>query len=135
MTPAPADVHGEDGSSPINAVFGVAIFLIFVLFASQVLLHLYGTSVVTATAFDAARLVAGQDATTPVEAEQRARELLGEYGADPSVAFDWSGSTADQVVLVVDGPSPARLVSALTELAGLDGIRREVRVRVEEFRP
>ena len=126
---------GEDGSSAITAVFGVAIFLIFVLFAAQVLLHLYGTSTVTAVAFDSARLVAGADGVAPAEAEAQARAALGTYGDDPGLTFDWSASDADVVVLRVTGPSPATLVSAVTELTGLDAIRREVRVRVEEFRP
>lgn len=124
----------EEGASAVTAVFGVAIFLVFLLFAAQVLLHLYGTSTVTAVAFDSARLVAGRDGVSPAEAEARARAALGSYGSDPALKFTWQVD-ADAVVLRVDGPSPATLVTAVTGLAGLDAIEREVRVRVEDFRP
>jgi Flp pilus assembly protein TadG len=121
----------EDGSSPITAVFGVAIFLGFLFFAVQVLVHLYATSAVTAAAFDVTRAVAADGGIGRAEAEQNARDLLGEYGA--SVRFRWS-ETPDEVVLRVTGPTPAPLIQTVARLGAFDGIEREVRVRKEGFR-
>jgi hypothetical protein len=50
--------HSEEGASSVASVFGVAIFLGFLLMASQVLIHLYATSTIGAIAFDNARRAA-----------------------------------------------------------------------------
>lgn len=126
--------RGEDGSGPISALLGLVVFLSFLLLAVQVLGHLYATSAVTAASFDAARLVAGEEQVATDVAEQHARVLLGDYGRRPDLRFDWSASTADEVVLRVEGPTPAVLVEAVVSAAGLDAIRREVHVRREAFR-
>lgn len=115
----------------MSAIFGVAIFLGFLLFATQVLLHLYATSAVTAVAFDSARAVAASSGASRVQAEANARDLLGAYGRD--VRFQWA-ETPDEVVLVVSGPTPAPLIEAVADLGSFSGIRREVRVRKEGFR-
>jgi hypothetical protein len=122
----------EDGASTIGSVFGVLIFLIFLLFSVQVLVHLFGSSTVSAVAFDNARLLAAGELDRD-EAAERIRTQLGRYGDE--VTVDLTASTPDDVVVTVSGPSPARLVTMVTELAGLDGIERTVRVRVEDFRP
>ena len=130
--PARARVAEEAGASTVGSVFGVLIFLIFLLFSAQVLIHLYGTSTVSAVTFDNARLVATGELTED-EAGARIRTQLGDYGDE--VIVDVAGSTAEDVVVQVAGPSPARLVTFVTTLAGLDGIERTVRVRVEDFQP
>jgi len=59
------------------------VFLLLLLFASQVLFDLYARSVVTAAAYDAARIVAGADADggadrqAVTDAESTARAQLG----------------------------------------------------------
>lgn len=121
----------EAGTSPITALFSVAIFLGFLLVAVQVLAHLYTTSVVNAAAFEAARLEAGSEPAGRATAEAHATALLGGYGQ--RVSFDWSGSGRDEIVLRISGPSPAALIRAVGQLAGLDTIDRQVRVRVERF--
>lgn len=127
------DLAAEDGTGPVSTVVGVAIFLVFLLFAAQVLIHLYATSVVSAAAFDAARLVAAQGGIDRAVGERHARQLLGRYGRRGDVRLDWSASTPDEVVLRITGPTPARLVDAVASLAGLDRIDRVTRVRVERF--
>lgn len=121
----------ESGTSPITAVFGVGIFLGFLLLAVQVLLHLYATSTVSAAAFDAARLVAGEDAAGCGAAEQHALGLLGGYGQDVAITCTRG---ADTVTLTIAGPSPAPMVAGFTTWTGLGDIEREARVRVEDFR-
>jgi hypothetical protein len=64
---------------------GVMVFLLLMLVAVQVVYQLYAASVVTAAAFDGARLAAGADlAADPSRgatvAKERVVELLGAYG-------------------------------------------------------
>lgn len=122
----------EAGTSPISAVFGVAIFLGFLLLATQVLLHLYATSTVSAAIFDAARMVAGEDALSCGAARDHARDLMGTYGGDVTIGC---ATDADNVVMTAVGPSPAPLIAGFGTLTGVDTVEREVRIRVEDFRP
>jgi hypothetical protein len=134
--------QGEDGDSPVTAVFGVAIFLVFLLLSAQVLLHLYASSVVGAAAFDAAALAAGRDSGDPrsagarLAAEQRADQLLGGLAAGPDGAtYVWQvterlGGSAE-VALTVRVASPSIAVRG----AGLGDVVRTVRVAVEEVGP
>lgn len=122
---------GEAGTSPVTAVFGVGIFLGFLLLAVQVLLHLYGTSTVGAAAFDGARRLAAEEGLSCAETQAHVRMLLGSYGHGVSIRCETLG---DQIGVRVTGPSPAPLVQGL--LAGFDlgGIDRTAYVRVEAFR-
>ena len=128
-------VSGEAGSSPVTAVFGVAMFLFFLLFASQVLLHLYATSIVTSAAFTTATRVAAEDVGCGpggTTAEQIARERLGGYGqrAELVVACTIDG---EDTVVTIQAPSPARGLSTIGYGLSLDGIERTARVRTEQF--
>lgn len=119
----------ETGSGPVSATFGVAVFLGFLLFAVQVMLHLWATSAVTTAAFDAARLVAGERPFTTADAEDHLRALLGTYGErldEPR----WDIG-AEMVVLQVSAPTPAPLIASVGRLAGLDRIERTIHVRRE----
>ena len=49
------DLRADRGAGLVSAVAGVVAFLAFLFFAVQLLYNLYATSVVTATAYDAAR--------------------------------------------------------------------------------
>ena len=104
------------------------------LFTVQALFNLYATSVVTAVAYDAARRVAGADGGpgSVAQAETAARQSLGRY-AD-RVAFDWSATDQDTVVLAVHAENPHMLLPALAGPMAFDEIDRTVRVRVERFR-
>ncbi len=127
--------HDERGGGPISTWIGFVVFLGMLLFAVQALLNLYATSVVTSVAYDAARQVAGSDGGDAARAgaEDHARRLLGRFGQE--VSFDWSASTADDVVLRVRGDVP----SVQLPLFGggtmpFGSIDRTVRLRVERFR-
>lgn len=122
----------EDGSSAITSVFGVLIFLGFLLLATQVLVHLYATSTVSAVAFDTARRASAEGASCAgIDASSRARQALGGYGQriDEPVCTEQGGTT----VVTISGPTPARLVDAFGGGLGLDRIERTARVRTEEF--
>jgi hypothetical protein len=127
------DPRAEDGNGPVTAVFGVGVFLAFLLFAVQVMLHLYGTSTVSAAAFDGARLMAAEDGVSCAAAGSHVRDVLGAYGARVSVTCPVQ--TADAVAVRVVGPSPAPLVDGFLTGFDLGDIERTARVRVETFRP
>jgi hypothetical protein len=131
------DRRRERGAGLFGTWFGLVVVLVLFLFAVQVLFDLYARSVVTATAYDAARRVAayhrGDLTTAEVVAESRARQSLGRYSRH--VQFTWDTSDADVVRLrlVVDNP---RLGFAPFNAAmGLDHIDRSVAVRVERPQP
>ena len=125
MSAGPARLAAERGAGLVATVTGVGMFLAFVLFAVQLCLHLRTSSTVGAVTADAAALVAHGSAE-PAVAEARARELLGRTGAEAT--FDWTGSTAEIVVLHVTAPGPG----VLSALPGLDEVDRTVRVRREQ---
>ncbi len=107
------------------------MFLLLLLVAVQVMVHLYATSAVTAAAFDAADAVATDPGAQPTEipvAESIARRRLGSLG--PSAKFDWVEADGQQVVLEVTVRSPGFLPFSSSLLQ----IDRTVVVRTERFR-
>lgn len=90
-------------------VFGVAIFLGFLLLATQVLVHLYATSTVTAVAFDEARR-ASTDGGRCVGVDARVRERLGGWGSGTDVEVECTSGQpgVEPTVVRVRGPSPAQ---------------------------
>ncbi|MCA1844944.1 MAG: hypothetical protein LC792_17475 [Actinobacteria bacterium] len=106
-------------------MMGVAMFLLLLLFAVQVLFGLYATTVVNAAAFDAAASVAAQDGDGVSPAEATARRHIGALAG--RATFTWALED-DAVRLTVVAPRPR-----LLDLAAPD-IRRTVRVRRERVR-
>ena len=121
---------GDDGTGLISTVGGVTAFLVFLLLATQTLVALHATSTVTGVAFDGARSVARAEPAEVPAAQRRAegemRQMLGRL----AVEFDWSASTADEVVLVVRAAGPRVLPIGWGGGAD-DPIVRTVRVRRE----
>jgi hypothetical protein len=124
-------VRREDGAGLVSALFGFVVFLGFLLVASQVLVHLYTTSTVSAAVYDAARRAAAEDGGGCAWAPGRVRALLGPYGQRGDVAVRCA--EVDGVLrLTVAGPSPARGAAAAGgRLPSLATIERTVTVRVE----
>lgn len=104
---------------------GVTVFLTLLLFAVQVLVGLYATTVVTAAAYDAAKSVAGADRQATDVAVATARRRIGPLG--DRAEFDWAIDD-DVVALTVRAPRPT-----LLPLVSPDVVRT-VRVRVESVR-
>ena len=125
----------EAGAGVISTVAGVTVFLVLLLFAVQVLVGLYATSVVTAATYDAAKVLAGADtgdsAMGRANAEDGARRQLGRYGE--KAAFAWEND-AEVVRLHVQAPRPTLLPHTLVRGVGLSDIERTVVVRVERVR-
>jgi hypothetical protein len=135
------EVDPERGSGLIGIIAGVSVFLAFLLFAVQLLINLYATSSVSDAAWDGARQVAGARidhrdpssvARAEAAAEARMREELGRFSE--RVAFDWTGTDADAVVVHVRGTNPRFGMPGLSGPLGFDRIDRSVLVRVEVLR-
>lgn len=132
--------NGQAGTAVLGSIVGVTAFLLLLLFAVQLVLNLYGTSVVTAVAFDAARLRAGGagEQVSEDEAEQHVRQLLDGYSQDGLLQLSWSypdtdgDGSADTVALRVAAVHPTDLVAGLT--FPFQEIDRTMSVRMERLR-
>jgi hypothetical protein len=116
--------RGDDGTGVVGTVVGVFFFLTLLLFAVQVLLGLYATTVVTAATYDAAKAVAGASGPTVGVAEDVARRRIGRLGDQASFAWVLDG---DVIVLTVRVPRPVLLPLPMAS----HEVVRTVRVRVE----
>lgn len=132
--------RAEAGAGVIGTVVGVFVFLALLLFAVQVLVGLHATTVVTAVAYDAAKVVAGADAASAsgggqaaaqARATADARRRLGRVGDGAS--FTWA-TAGDAVVLTVRAPRPRVLPTALVGGVTPPDVVRTVRVRIEAVR-
>jgi hypothetical protein len=130
----------EAGTGLVSTVAGVAVFLAFLFFAVQLLFNLYATSVVTTTAYDAARDVASGEIdhtdqaavhTAEERAEAELRDRLGRYSS--RVTVDWRSSDESTIRLHVTAKNPDLLFHT-ARLLGFDQIDRTVTVRVEGVR-
>ncbi len=119
---------------------GVSVFLVLLLFAVHLVLNLYGSSVVTAVAFDAARLRAGSEGAqaSEVDAERHVLELLDGYRDGDRLAMSWAypdtdgDGRSDVVTLRVVAVHPTNLVSGLR--FPFQRLDRKVTVRMERLR-
>ncbi len=130
----------ERGAGLVSTFAGVLVFIVFLLFAVQLLFNLYATSAVTAAGLDAARIVAaervyhsdpaGVQAAT-ADAEVKARAVLGRYGNH--VSFGWQ--VGDEFVrLHLRVTNPRVFFGRLDSAIGFDTVDRTVQVRVEKYR-
>lgn len=127
----------ERGAGLFGTWFGVVVVLVLFLFAVQVMFNLYSRSVVTSTAYGAARRVAalhrGEVAGAEQRAEREARQVLGGYG--DRVHFGWDTSDPAVVRLHVRVDNPHLGLRPLNSALGTDHIDRTVTVRVERPQP
>lgn len=127
--------RGQRGAGLLSTMAGLVIFLLFLLGAIHLIVHLYATSMVTAAADDAARTVAsgahaGHRDHVVADAERHLRDALGAWGRDLTVSWHIG---ADEVTVRVQGKAPSLLPPGVTSATGLD-IDETVTVRREEFR-
>src|SRR4051794_25232298 len=119
----PERTADERGTGLVGTLFGVTAFLLLLLFGVQVLVGLYTTTVVTATALDAASDVSHASDPTSVGAQQaataRARSRLGSFGqrAD-AFTLEWTGTTSDDVVVTVHARKLTFLPAAFGQALG-----------------
>ncbi len=122
----------EGGAGLVSTLAGVTVFLVLLFCAVHLLLNLYGTSTVTAVAFDAARIAAGSDGDEAA-ASRYAEELLSGYVERDALVLDFSGSDEDVVRLHVVAEHPTADLLPLVELP-FDVTDRTVVVRRERVR-
>jgi hypothetical protein len=117
----------EDGSGPVTASFAVAVFLSFLLLASQTLVHLHALSTASSAAADAARRVAAAGGSC-AEGQAHATALLGRWADEVTVRCERGPREAE---VRVAGPSPARLAGGIAARVGIGEVDRAARVPVE----
>ena len=99
------------------------------MFAVQVLIHLFATSIVSAAAFDAARLASGSDTVTEQAAQAHGMGVLGRFSGRVT---DFDVVVGEEAVTVsVQAKSPALLPRAWGRVVGAESIDRTVVVRRE----
>jgi hypothetical protein len=119
----------------ISTAAGIVVFLMFLVFAVQLLYGLYASSTVTAVAHDAAQRAAISTAPPLPTIEAEARASLGRVGDDAE--FTWERADADAdgrpdtVVLRIVANPPRFVPRSLGDGVGLGPIDRTVRVRIE----
>ena len=118
----------EAGVGLVSSVAGILAFLAFLLFAAQVLVHLFATSYVNAAAFDAARMASGS-AGDAAQAREHGLEVLGSYAPRVST-FDVAVGD-EQVTVHVQARSPALLPAMFGRVLGTASIDRRVILRRE----
>ncbi|HZT64436.1 MAG TPA: hypothetical protein VFA11_01465 [Acidimicrobiales bacterium] len=125
----------DAGVGLISTLVGFLICLALLLLAVQVSLDLWSRSVLSAVAYDAARVVAGSDSAAAANAvpsaEGVARQELGRAGGD--VSFRWALS-ADEVTVTLSMTRRSLMPAALSRPLGLDHVTRTAQVRRERVR-
>lgn len=128
-------MRGERGAGLISTAAGVLVFLLFVVFAVQLLFSLYASSTVTAVAHDAAARAASDPTPDLDRIAAEARAHLGRMGEDAVLTWhsddvDGDGE-ADTIALRVVVAPPRLVPRSLGEGVGLGTVDRTARVRVE----
>ena len=127
--PLPSTFHDEGGVGLVSSLAGVIVFLAFLLFAAQVLVHLFASSFVNAAAFDAARLASGSADVGAGAAQAHGQSVLG--GLARGSQFDVSVGQ-EQVTVRVRTTSPALLPRVFGRVLGVETIDRTVTLRREK---
>jgi hypothetical protein len=129
------------GTGVFGSAFGFTVFLIFMLFAVQLLFGLYVRTTVTAVTADLAQRAAneGTGALEPDRVaayEDEAARRLGEYGKDAEFRFSLvdvdSDGTDDTVAVQVVADLPTLLPARLVPTSPTS-FTRTMRARLEVF--
>ncbi len=117
---------------------GFLVFLLLMFTAVQVLFNLYAHSMVTATAHEAARTVAGYDAsgdrcTAVAAAEADFVKTLGKYGQAGYAKLFWTCTSDDVVTVRIVADHPTILPARMAGLLSLGHLDRTIVIRTEEF--
>lgn len=138
---SPVVRRGDRATGVFGTTFGFTVFLIFLLFAVQLLFGLYVRTTITAVATDLAQRVAneGPEALTPARVaayEDEAARRLGDYGDRASFAFSLvdvdDDGTDDTVAVRVDADLPTLLPARLVPTSPTR-FSRTMHARLEVF--
>jgi hypothetical protein len=121
------------GVGIFSSVFGLIFFLVFLLFAVQLMYSLYATTVISGAGYDAGRQLARTGDTDL--AEDRFAAVIGGY--DATVTFDFEGGTsftdADTIVVNVTGSNPTLLPDRFARPLPFANVDRTIRIRNEKL--
>ena len=121
--------RGEDGVGLVALPWSVLAFGAFLMLAVQVAVHLYATSIVTATGHEATRRAAF-DGGSPAAFADAERWLRSRIGSSMDIeSIRWT-TTPDVVALVVVA-RPPNLLGDASALSGLRNIERRFEMRRE----
>ena len=127
--------HGEDGVGLVALPWGVLAFGAFLMLAVQIAVHLFSTSIITATAHEATRRAAldGADPAAIADAEQWLRSSIGSSMDIESIRW----STTPDIVALDLVARPPNLLPDATALSELGNIERrfEMRRELARFNP
>lgn len=128
-----SDHAGQDGASLITSVFGVGIFLTFLLVVVQVVLYLFTASVVQAAAVDGASRGAGAaQATSQVAvetaAEDHAAAVLGRLADGATITTGVRSDVSGEVLTIAIRVQLPTVLGAI----GLASVEREAAARIEQ---
>ena len=122
----------EHGSSVVSVTLGVLVFFVMLFSAAQLLFVMHLSSVVNATAYDTARIVArsgsSSDASARAAAAVHAHALLD---GTNDLNVDFSASTPESVIVTISA-TPPTFVGTSFGLGLLTEVSRTVSVRVEQ---
>jgi hypothetical protein len=118
----------DRGTGLFGSVFGLMIFLVFMLLAVQVLWSLYATSMVTGAAYDAGRAAARNGSAEAGMA--RFEHTVGGYDADVEISVP-AGQGA--VTVVITGQNPTMLPDRFARVLPFGTIDRTIEIRNEVF--
>lgn len=130
-------MRGERGAGLISSSAGILVFILFLVFAVQLLFSLYASSTVTAVAHDAAARAASAPERDWALIGDEARGHLGRMGEDADLT--WSTEDADgdgevdTVALRIIVVPPRLVPRSMGEGVGLGAIDRTARVRLEQL--
>lgn len=126
--------HDDRGTGLVPTVTGVLVFLLLLTVALQVLVGLYATSVVSSSAWDAARTAAAYRSTgadgDSVVRRQVTEELQSRLKGFREVSVEWSDDV-ESVQLTVRARRPSFVPGDFNVPGSLDWIERTVTVRRE----
>ena len=136
MTRTPTRGH-DRGAGLLASMFGVTLFLLFALSATQLAVHLLAATAVSAEADDTARRLArasvqraAPEARAATEAAELARLRDRMRRIDPTPHVELLDHP-DRVVIRVRVDSPGGVVTGLRSTLGLAGIERVASARRE----
>ncbi len=121
--------RGEDGVGLVALPWSVLAFGAFLMLAVQVAVHLYATSIVTATGHEATRRAAfdGESQTAQADAERWLRSRIGSSMDIESIRW----TTTPEVVALEVVARPPNLLLDATALSSLRSIERRFEMRRE----
>ncbi len=121
-------LRGDRGTGLFGSVFGLLIFLVFMLLAVQVLWSLYATSMVTGAAYDAGRTAARTGSASAGEA--RFQNTVGGYDAEVSIDVPAGVGT---VTVSLTGENPTMVPDRFARVLPFGTIDRTIEIRNEVF--